>query len=53
LEQAERSKSEWQVHEDHRRATDYLLTAGGLKALENDRHPWDRPVAAIGTVLAA
>jgi PadR family transcriptional regulator PadR len=53
LERSERLKSEWQVSENNRRATYEVRTARSLKARENDGHPWDRPVAAIGTVLHA
>jgi PadR family transcriptional regulator PadR len=53
LDRAERLKSEWQVSENNRRATYYARTARGLKVLENDGHPWDRQVAATGTVLHA
>jgi PadR family transcriptional regulator, regulatory protein PadR len=53
MERAGRLKSEWRVSQNNRRAKYYVLTARGLKALEMERHQWNRQVAAIGKILEA
>jgi PadR family transcriptional regulator, regulatory protein PadR len=47
MERAGRLKSEWRASENNRRAKYYVVTARGLKALETERQPWRRQVAAI------
>ena len=53
MERAGRLKSEWRASENNRRAKYYALTPRGLKALQKERHQWQRQVTAIGKILEA
>jgi PadR family transcriptional regulator, regulatory protein PadR len=53
MERTGRLKSEWRTSENNRRAKYYVVTARGLKALENEKQQWQSQVAAIGRILEA
>jgi transcriptional regulator len=53
LERSGRIRGEWRPSENNRRARYYTLTAGGRKALEQERRQWGRQIAAIDRILEA
>jgi PadR family transcriptional regulator, regulatory protein PadR len=45
-------KAKWGLSENNQRAKFYELTTAGRKHLQQEIEPWDRLVAAIGSVLS-